>query len=243
MDRKTTYLITGASSGIGFELSKRLASEGGKVIAVGRNSTRLSKLAALSENISPVEFDISQIDKISGFAQRMISEHPSIAVLVNNAGVSDSVRFDDPAYGAARIETEIRINLTAPVCLAHAFLKHLEAQRDARIVNVSSGLALIPKKTSAVYSATKAGLHLFSEGLRVQTESDLLIQEVILPVVDTPMTEGRGSGKISASEAASQIITGIRKGKDKIYVGKARLLPFLIRWFPSVARSAIQKDD
>lgn len=146
-------------------------------------------------------------------------------------------------YGAARIETEIRINLTAPVCLAHAFLKHLEAQRDARIVNVSSGLALIPKKTSAVYSATKAGLHLFSEGLRVQTESDLLIQEVILPVVDTPMTEGRGSGKISASDAASQIVTGMSKGKDKIYVGKARLLPFLIRWFPSVARSAIQKDD
>jgi uncharacterized oxidoreductase len=239
-----TYLITGASSGLGFELSKRLASSGSKVIAVGRNASRLDVLAAISSNITAVSFDISDIDQIGSFAERMIQEHPSISVLINNAGISENLRFDEAGYQIAQIEAEIRTNLTAPICLAHAFFPHLVAQQASTIVNVSSGLAYIPKQTAAVYSATKAGLHLFSDGLQVQMQdSNLSVCEVILPMLDTPMTAGRGSGKVSVEQAASEIIKAMEKGEERIFIGKSRLLPFLLRWFPGVARSAMQKPD
>lgn len=239
---KSTYLITGATSGIGFCLSQQLAMSGKKVLALGRNSSKLAELDGLSENIFPVAFDVSRIDKIAGFMSQVFKDHPDINVLINNAGIQDNVRVDDSDYNAENIKNEITINLTAPIELSRAALPFLSNAANGRIVNVTSGLAFVPKTTSAVYSATKSGLHLFSEGLRVQSGDKLSVSEVILPIVATPMTEGRGSGKISADDAARQIITGIAAQKDRIYVGKAKALPYLLRIAPFIARRIIQKS-
>jgi len=235
------FLVTGATSGIGRELAEQLSAAGHEILAVGRNRQRLDEVAALLGNITAIELDLGALDDLPSKAAQIFKEHSDIDVLINNAGIQENLRVDDANYTANNIRKEIDLNLTAQIILAHAALPHLKARPDARIVNVTSGLGYVPKLTSAVYSATKSGLHLFSEGLRVQSGQDVGVSEIILPIVATPMTEGRGRGKISAEEAARQIIAGIMAKKDHIYVGKARLLPHLIRFAPFIARRVIQK--
>jgi len=237
-----TVLVTGATSGIGFELAKQFVEAGYHVLALGRNEERLAKVASLSSNITAERFELSNIEKLDQEVAGLFERHPEISIVINNAGVQDNLRVDDADYSTQMIKREIEINLIAPIAICRAALPFLKSKADARIVNVTSGLAFVPKVTSAVYSATKSGLHLFSEGLRVQSGQDVGISEVILPMVATPMTEGRGSGKISAEDAAFQIIKGIQANKNHIYVGKTKALPYLLRFVPFIARKVIQKS-
>jgi len=234
-------LITGASSGIGYELAKQYAEKGVRVVALGRNAERLSAVAALSDNITSAAIDFSNLDELESSIAKILDSHPDISIVINNAGIQENVRVDSLDYDVADIRREIDVNLTAQIIICRVALPRLTGQDGARIVNVTSGLAYMPKLTSAVYSATKSGLHLFTDALRVQSGEVIGVSEVILPIVATPMTEGRGSGKISAAKAALQIICGIESKKDHIYVGKTRMLPFLLRFLPFIARRAIQK--
>jgi len=236
-----TVLITGASSGIGFELANQFADLNFKVVAMGRNEQRLANVAALSPSISVETIELANIEGLDKAISDIFSHYPDISMIINNAGIQDNVRVDDDDYSAHMIQREIEINLTAPIAICRASLPFLKGKEKARIINVTSGLAFVPKLTSAVYSATKSGLHLFSEALRIQSGQDVAISEVILPIVATPMTEGRGSGKISAEEAARQIIAGILANKNHIYVGKTKALPHLLRFAPFIARKVIQK--
>jgi len=239
-----TILITGASSGIGLELTRQLAGRGDKILALARSVGKLQSLSGTFENVTPVPFDVGELNKIDTLLSSLVNSHPDLSILINNAGIQDNVRFDEPDYGAPNIANEIKVNLTAPICLSRSFLDACAKKDAVTIVNVTSGLAYMPKLTSAVYSATKSGLHMFSDALRAQLPAaKLTVSEVILPIVATPMTEGRGSGKISAEEAARQIIAGMDAGKDRIYVGKTKALPFLLKFAPAVARRIIQKPD
>ena len=239
--KKHTVLLTGATSGIGLELTNQLIEAGHKVIAIGRNKKQLEKLEKKSDRIVPIEFDVAELPTIGRFIEATFAEHPDIDILINNAGIQEDVRVDDPTYMLGRVSNEIKINLTAPIEICRAALPLMIARPENRIVNVTSGLAYVPKRTSATYSATKAGLHLFTEALRVQMGESLKISEVILPLVDTPMTEDRGGKKLPVKKAARQIISGINRDLDHIYVGRAKFLPMLLRWAPWLARRIVQK--
>ena len=77
--------------------------------------------------------------------------------------------------------------------------------------------------------------------LRYQLEAQAIqVIEAILPMVATPMTQGRGSGKISAQAAAKAIIDSVNQGRDEVFVGKAKLIPVLARLAPSVARKILR---
>lgn len=243
--RKRTVVVTGATSGIGWELTAQLAAKGHGVIAIGRNAARLRDLARLSRNIKPIKFDLIQVERIQSLARQLLEDHPDIDTLINNAGIQHCVYMDEDGYGHASVVDEIMINLTAPICLTQSFLHHFTANPRGHIINITGGLAYVPKLKSAVYSATKAGLRLFSDGLRVQTcDEELVVSEAVLPIVDTPMTAGRGgSNKISAAEAARQIIEGLEARKEKTYVGKARLLPPLLRFAPGLATRIFKKFE
>ncbi len=172
-----------------------------------------------------------------------MQRHPDLGCLVNNAGIQHAQRLDDAAVDAAGIRREIDVNLTAPLLLSHALLPQLQAQSAGCIVNIGSGLGLVPRRDAAVYSASKAGLRLFSQALRVQLRgSALRVVHVLPPLVDTPMTAGRGRRKLSADEAARQLILGLRRGDDEIRIGAARALPLLQRWAPGLLARLMQRD-
>jgi uncharacterized oxidoreductase len=116
-------------------------------------------------------------------------------------------------------------------------LPRLALEPQARIVFVTSGLALAPKSSSPVYCASKAALRSFTKSLRAQVRQaggGIQIQEALPPLVDTDMTRGRGKGKISAETAASQILFGIAKGRAEIDVGATALLRCILRLSPAL---------
>ena len=123
-------------------------------------------------------------------------------------------------------------------------LGSLRQGTESFILNINSGLGIVPKDESAVYCATKAGLDNFSRGLRAQLEStQVSVLQAFLPLVDTPMTKGRGTGKLHSSEVASQIIAGIEREISDNDIGKVKLLRTINRFFPSIANRIMQKGN
>lgn len=239
---KHSAIVTGASSGIGFEIALQLAQSGVPVAAIARDGARLHSLAVRHALIDPLVADLADLDAIVPLVHRIRERHRAIGCLINNAGVQCQQRFDDVDYTAAQIRQEIDVNLTAPVLLTHALLPQLRAQESACVVNLGSVLAYAPKHHAAVYSATKAGLHLFSEALRVQLQgTGVRVIEAVMPLVDTPMTQGRGRGKISAEQAARALIDGMNTGQPMVWIGKARAIRVLKRWAPGLLQRMLQR--
>jgi len=137
-------------------------------------------------------------------------------------------------------ELETAINFIGPVELTKSMLPQMRHLPGARLVFVTSGLALAPKRSSPVYCANKAGLRSFAKSLRAQLRNaqwNIEVTEALPPLVDTDMTRGRGRGKISAQTAARQIVEGIQAGKLEIYVGASALLRVINRISPALAEA------
>ena len=234
-------LVTGATSGIGLALTQLLAEAGAPVLALGRQPQALGALQALHPNIVFIECDLSDLASLSALASELTTRYGDLACLINNAGTQNNVRFDEAIATVESIRHEIDVNLTAPVALTRALLPQLQSQANGWVVNVTSGLAFAPKPSAAVYSATKAGLHLFTRALRLQLQGHSVhVVEAIMPLVDTPMTQGRGRNKLPALEAAAQILAGLRAGRQDIWVGKAKGIPWLQRFAPGVLNRIMQ---
>lgn len=229
-------LITGGASGIGLALAKKFHAAGNQVILVGRSETALAKAAAALPGAQSCVADIS----IAEHRDRLLKQFGDITVLINNAGV----QFNTPIAESspAEIERELHVNFLAPVLLSRAFLPLLMQQPSAAIVNVSSGLALVPKEAAAIYCASKAALHSFSKTLRWQLEaSRVRVFEVLPPLVDTAMTAGRGQGKIAPAQLADEFWQGFVSDRDEILIGKAKLLAWVNRLAPSMAERIMRR--
>lgn len=237
-----TTLVTGASSGIGRALALQLAAAGTRVIALARRTDALQALAAQQPGIVPWAADLADTAALPALAARLVAAHPDLAGVIHNAGVQVDARLADAGQGPAQVRQEVDINLVAPIVLTQALLPQLLARRGAFVVNVTSGLAFAPKRSAAVYSATKAGLHLFTRALRVQVQgTGLRVVEAVMPLVDTPMTAGRGRRKLAPDDAARALLDGLRAGRPDLYIGQARAVPWLARWAPGLLARALQR--
>ncbi|MBZ7924507.1 SDR family NAD(P)-dependent oxidoreductase [Ensifer adhaerens] len=231
------YVVTGASSGIGREIALQLASKGHSIIALGRDRERLADLELRDRRIQTRALDLRDRAAVIACGTEMMARD-TIDGLINNAAIQHNVRFDDPHYDVEQIAAEVETNLLAPMLLSRLLLPN---GRPFLIVNVGSALACHPKSTSAVYSATKAGLRMFSDALSVQRQAtSVRVVDVVLPLVDTPMTAGRGRGKVSAAYAAKEILRAL-EGGSRSHVGKARLLRLLEIMAPVAAAAIIRK--
>jgi uncharacterized oxidoreductase len=227
--QQKTIVLTGATSGIGLELLHLLLNQGHHVIAVSRQAAKLQPVP----NLQRYACDLARPDEVETVFRRIVAEHSSISVLINNAAVQHSASFVSQALTVETLIEECHVNLLAPALITHLLLPVLTKNDQSVIVNVSSGLAFAPKAETGLYCASKAGLHSLSQSLRYNLQSPgIAVSEVILPLVDTPMTRGRGSSKISANIAASAILQAMETQKPEIFVGKARLLPLLARFSP-----------
>lgn len=233
-----TILVTGGARGVGRELTRQLVGLGAHVVAVGRDRDQLKSLAAdHGEHVSPHVLDLADPDTVDEFVDELPDRHPELSVIINNAGVQSLTDFlhDDPSASREVVRREIAVNLDAVITLSTGLLPHLSRQHSAAIVNITSGLALAPKASAPVYCATKSGVRTFTRALRYQCEaaaSNVRVIDAILPLVDTDMTQGRGRDKISAAQAAEAVISGIRRDKAEIYIGKTKLLRTVMRLSP-----------
>ncbi|AKM06504.1 SDR family NAD(P)-dependent oxidoreductase [Pelagerythrobacter marensis] len=234
-----TIVMTGGSSGVGLEILRRLAP-GNRIVNLSRSAP--PRDAGHGDAFDHVETDLADPVALERAIERIGTLCPEgIDSLICCAAVQFTPRLADPTFDRATIAREIAVNLTAPIVLVAGLLRGLMRRPGAFVLNVNSGLALVPKAESAVYCATKAGLDNFSRGLRAQlADCPVRVVQAFLPLVDTPMTAGRGTGKLSADEAARQILEGVERGVADNDIGKVGLLRLVQRISPSLARRIIQ---
>jgi uncharacterized oxidoreductase len=162
-----TILITGGTSGIGLGLALRLREAGNNVIVAGRRKALLDQIVSEHPGIEALVLDVADPASITRAASTLAASHPQLNVLVNNAGIQRPENLLDPA-SLPIAEDHVTTNLLGPIRMTHAFLPHLVTRDEAAILNVTSALAFVPFPVTPTYSATKAALHSFSEGLRIQ---------------------------------------------------------------------------
>lgn len=236
---KNKILITGATSGIGRALTERFCQLDNHIIAIGRDKTKLEELAKLDDRITSYKCDISSQSELDLLVTYINQNHTDLNVLINNAGVQYNCNLLDDAYSLQQVDTEISINLIAPIKLIISLLPVLQLNSNAAIINVSSGLGIVPKATSAVYCGTKAAIHIFLKSLRYQLES-VKVFEIIPPLVDTKMTENRGKGKISPQRLVDEFIKAFESNRYEVNIQKVKLLRILNRISPKAADRLIK---
>lgn len=238
---RSTAVVTGGARGIGLELTRQLVARGAKVIAIGRNPEHLQAVQAEF----PAEVTIRAVDLSSGpevdrLVAELAAEAPEIDILVNNAGVQYEMDLfgRDPAEVTRLARREISTNLESVIVLTLGLLPIIARHEQGAVINVSSGLAIAPKAASPVYCATKAAVRSFTKALRYQCAGKaphVLVSEAIMALVDTDMTSGRGSGKISAARAACEVLSVLDSYRPEVWVGKAKLLRLVNRLSPALA--------
>jgi uncharacterized oxidoreductase len=187
-----TILITGGGSGIGRGLAETFHALGNKVIIAGRRQSALEETTDANPGMASVTLDIDDPDAIRSFAEEVTELHPTLNVLINNAGIMRPENLK--AQRVADAEDIITTNLLGPIRLTGALLPHLQKQSSAAIINVSSGLAFVPFPTTPTYSATKAALHSYTVSLRVHLHgTPVEVIEIIPPAVATDLTPGRST--------------------------------------------------
>ena len=160
--------ITGAAGGIGRALALEMISRGVAALALAdRDEAGLKAVAAeigSKAKVTTHRVDVGEAEEIKAFAAAAISAHPSLNILVNNAGVALLGSFTE--VDQAQMEWLVNINFWGVVHGTRAFLPHLSAQREAHIVNLSSIFGIIAPPGQTAYCAAKFAVRGFSESLR-----------------------------------------------------------------------------
>ena len=233
-------LITGGTSGIGYQLTRQLCVDN-TVIVIARDEARLASLAQELDGVITYRADLAEPSDVEAVAERIVTRFGRIDLLINNVAIQNTSTFLDETFQYSSIAREIAVNFTSVCSLTYLLLPALLQDKPAVIMNINSGLALAPKTSSAVYCATKAALDVFSQSLRYQLEqSNIRVQQVFFELVDTAMTEGRGRKKMSAEQAAREVITALQREVQDHDVGKVKLLRCLLRFAPSAAKKIMK---
>lgn len=245
---KNTILITGGTSGFGFEFALRLLDLGNTVIITGRNEQKLEQTKILLPGIHTIKSDVSKVEDISSLYEEVTKKFPRLNMLINNAGEMRKIALheDHDLYDITR---EIEINLMGPIRMVQEFLPHLKKQKTAAIMNVTSGIALGAFPIAPVYSASKSGLRSFTQCLRVQVrKTGVKVFELIAPGSSTPLNDRfRNGGEVntrilvSPEKIVDEAIKGMISDTYEIFPGSARIMRILSRLAPKFMLSQATK--
>jgi uncharacterized oxidoreductase len=215
-----TILVTGGASGIGFAFTERFLKNN-KVIICGRRQDALDEAKRKYPQLIVRSCDIAEVNAREELFNWVISEHPDVNVLVNNAGVQHRVRLQDSGKDWSYHQQELSTNLEAPIHLITLFLNHLAKKDGATIINVTSGLAFIPIPLAPVYCATKAAMHSFTMTLRHQlVSSGIEVIEIAPPSVNTDLGgTGLHTTGVPLDEFADAVFQKLGKGLLEIGYG------------------------
>lgn len=256
--RGAAAAVTGAASGIGRALALELAARGCDLALADRDEAGLRALAAEiggNVKVSVHRIDVGDAAQIQELASEAVSAHPSLNILVNNAGVALLGQFTE--IDQAQMEWLFNINFWAVVRATRAFLPQLSRQREGHIVNLSSIFGIIAPPGQTAYASAKFAVRGFSESLR--HELKMANSQVRLSVVhpggvatNIARNSRTGAGvaddarraqmierferaaKTTPRAAALCIISGIEKNQGRILIGNdARVLDILQRLMPA----------
>lgn len=178
MSERRVAVVTGASSGIGAEIARGLASRGFDCVLLARRPDRLQALAEeIGGEAEPC--DVSDRAAVDEVAARVLERHPRISVLVNNAGVPGRATFLDGDPDA--IEGVIRINYLGSVWCLRAFLPGLRAAAPSDVVNIVSVAGTVAFPPSGPYGASKHAQLAFSRATAAELRRDGIRVHTVKP--------------------------------------------------------------
>src|SRR5690606_9804629 len=181
---KKTALITGATSGIGFELAKLFAQDGYNLIIVARNETELTTTSELLQKeydteVHTIAKDLFEKDSPFEIYDEVQSKGLEVNVLVNDAGQGLYGEFaDTDLYRELDI---IQLNIGAYVSLTKLFLRDMIERNEGKILNVGSIAGEVPGPWQAVYHGTKAFIHSWSAAIRNELKDTEITVTVLAP--------------------------------------------------------------
>ncbi len=230
---KPLAVVTGASSGIGYELAKQFAEHGFDLL-ISSNSDRIMdaarSLEALGANVETVQADLASYEGVESLFQRMRNAGRPVDTVVINAGVGvggDFARSTD-------LESElnlIRLNVISPVHLAKRTLQDMVQRGSGRILFTSSIAGTMPAPFEAVYGASKAFLTSFAQAVRNELKDSGVTITILMPgATETDFFHRAGlddtklgaSEKDDPAEVARDGFEALMKGKDHVVAGSAK---------------------
>jgi len=215
-------VVTGASSGFGVEIARRLAARGDLCVLLARRADRLEALAAeIGGEAEPC--DVSDRAAVDAVAARVLERHPRIDILVNNAGIPGRTSFLNG--DVEKIERLIQTNYLGSVWCLNAFLPGLLAAAPSHVVNVVSVSGVVAGPPSGPYSASKhaqlafsrtVAAELRSRGVRVHTVKPGFAETEGFPQKWLPKPVQRIV--IGPAEVADHVVRSIEKNRGETTV-------------------------
>lgn len=206
-----TVIITGASSGIGKNITEKLVKEHScKVIGIARNKERLEllkdSLGNFSSAFSYYTFDVSVRENWESFAEAAKEENIKPDILINNAGILPKFdKFDN--YSDEDIDRAMKINFYSCVYSMKALMPLLLESDSAGIVNIASSAALCSLAGTSVYSASKAALKSLTDALREEHRHDCYVGLVCPGFTKTNIFRNQGVNVEGAAEKVINLIS------------------------------------
>ena len=255
-------LVTGAASGIGLEIALAFAREGADLIITDVNQDALSKaqiaVQATGARCHPYVADVANADVMEDLAQRVLTAHGVLDVLVNNAGVAFLGSFE--CTPLSQWQRTLNINVMGVVHGCKFFLPAmLQAGGPRNIVNIASAAGLAPTLNMSAYSTSKHAVMGMSDSLSLELSNTQVKVTVVCPgIINTPIANPGPSGVGSnirpdqviklaeyyrakgahPSVVASAVVDAVRKNRGMVLVGPYAALIYHLR---RVSRALLYK--
>ncbi|MFA0049564.1 short-chain dehydrogenase [Vibrio breoganii] len=209
-------IVTGASSGIGFELVKQLCAENYQVFATGRNQDKLAELKTLT-GCHTGAYDLSLSNQVGEMFDQAVRDLNGLDVLINNAGMN-SRKCPVDEFSVEELDLQYAVNLRAPMLLCNKALPLMKAQKSGYIVNVTSTVAKRASETMSVYTAMKQGLAGFTGVLMKEAQPHGIKVTNLLPGgTDTSFRQAERP-EYMKPESVARTILGLLKLPEDVIV-------------------------
>src|ERR1700692_1019815 len=220
-----TIFITGGGSGIGRGLAEALHKLGNKVIIAGRRRGHLDAVLAANPGMAALELDIEDPASIDRAAKQLITEHPDVNVLINNAGIMQPDQASGKIDDALLLAT-VNTNLIGPIRMTSALIEHLKTKNSAVVAYTSSVLGFVPLALTAVYSATKAALHSYALSQRFMLrDTGVRVLEIAPPWVRTElMNSQEAEPAMPLNQFIAEAIKALGTDANEIVIEAAKTL-------------------
>ena len=241
-----TILITGGTSGIGYELARQLC-ENNTVIITGRDQVKLNKAKTDLKKVHTFQCDVANSQEIINLYETVLQQFPELNIVINNAGIMKKIDLQKEV-DLLTLTQEIDTNVNGVIRMCTQFLPHLKQQKNAAILNVSSALAFVPVASTPVYCATKAAIHSYTQSLRIQLlNTNVKVFELAPPAIETPLinefdaSEQKRMAIMNVTKLAKFAIEGIESDNEEIRPGQSNTLKMISRIAPSFAINMLNK--
>lgn len=237
-----TILIAGGTAGIGFEIAKLLTEKGNHVIITGRDQKRLDTAVAKLNNVTGILFDTTQETEVDRLVRKIAADFPALNVVINNAGLAYAYDVLAGEKSWEKAADEMNTNYISLIRLTEKLLPQLLKQEEAALVNVSSIVAIAPGLRLLTYSASKAAVHSYTQGLRLALKAtNVKVFELMPPLVNTDFSKEIGGAEngIPPLQVATEFFEAFENDTYEIHVGGTAQVYELARTSPLVALNAV----